>query len=113
MWNNLPFHLSDFFYIRFYLEINFTWVFSFLVNSEASVAGEGQRQVHVTCLSLRILFSIQNSKMLWELVYDSPLVTTASSTVHFTTATQGGCNYFTYEIPCVMFNLSTSRHPEC
>jgi hypothetical protein len=83
-----------------------------VVNSEVSVAGEGHRQVHVICVSLRILFSIQISKMFWELVCDSRLVTIANSPIHFRTATQVGCNYFMYEIPCVMFNLWTSRHPE-
>jgi hypothetical protein len=34
-----------------------------LVNSEASIAGEGQMQVHVTFVSLMILFSIQISKI--------------------------------------------------
>jgi hypothetical protein len=60
---------------------------SSVVNSEASVAGEGQRQVHVTCMSLRILFKIQNSKIFWELVSDSRLLTIASSPIHFRTAT--------------------------
>jgi len=83
-----------------------------VVNSEASVV-DGQRQVHVRCVILRILFSIQNNKMFWKLVYESRLVTIASSPIHFRTATQAGCNNFMYEIPCVMFNLSTSRHPEC
>lgn len=78
------------------------------VNSEASVAGEGQRQVHVTRVRLRILFSIQNSKIFWELVYDSLLVTIANSPIHFRTDIQAGCNYFMYEIPCVTFNLSKS-----
>ena len=73
-----------------------------MVNSEASVADEGQRQVHVTCVRLRNLFSIQNSKIFWELVYDSRLISIASSPIHFRTATQAGCNYFMYEIPYVM-----------
>jgi hypothetical protein len=85
---------------------------SSVVNSEASVAGEGQRQVHVICVSLGILFSIQISKIFWELVCASRLVTIARSPIHFRTVTQVGCNYFMYEIPCVTLNLSTSRHPE-
>jgi hypothetical protein len=55
-----------------------------------------------------ILFNIQNSKVFWELVYDNPLVTITDIPVHFVTASQASCNYFMYESPCIMFNLSTS-----